>query len=119
MRTQMLFLVVAVVVLSGCATQKVQRHGAVIAIPEESIAEYTHLHAVPRPDPFTMVLRTRYRNVHVIRTLDDTKVHNYTIYLGEVAPDEHYLFAYYEHTGKGKDVDTDMAAMKEDRTAPQ
>lgn len=119
MGVAVLSLVASLVLLSGCATQKVQRHGAVIAIPKENIAEYKQLHAAPRPDPFTMVLRTRFPNVREVRTLDDTKVHNYSIYLGEVAPDEHYLFAYYEYTDKGKDVDTDMAAMKEDKTTPQ
>ncbi len=112
-------LALGVALLSGCATEKVQRHGAVIAIPEESIAEYKHLHAAPRPDPLTMVLRTRFPNVREVRTLDPANVHNYSIYLGEVAPDEHYLFAYYEYTGKGKDVDSDIAAMKEDKTTPQ
>jgi L-rhamnose mutarotase len=113
------FVVLGLVLLSGCPTEKVQRHGAVIAIPEENVAEYKHLDAAPRPNPFTMVLKTRFVGLRTVRTLDDTKIHNYSTYLGEVAPDEHYLFAYYEYTSKGKDLDADTAAMKEDKITPQ
>jgi L-rhamnose mutarotase len=96
-------LVFGVALLSGCAPHAVQRHGAVIAIPEQSIAEYKQLHAATWPG--------------VLKTIDKTNIHNYSIYLGVVAPDEHYLFAYYEYTGR--DFDADMARMKEDKATQE
>ncbi len=96
-------LVLGVALLSGCATHAVQRHGAVIAIPKESIAEYKELHAATWPG--------------VLKTIDKSNIHNYSIYLGEVTPDQNYLFAYYEYTGKN--FDADMARMKNDKTTQQ
>jgi L-rhamnose mutarotase len=100
MRTRVLSLILGVVLLSGCAAQTVQRHGAVIAIPKESIAEYKQLHAATWPG--------------VLKRIEKTNIHDYSIYLGAVAPDQYYLFAYYEYTGR--DFDADMAKMKKDKT---
>jgi L-rhamnose mutarotase len=78
----------------------VQRHGQVIGIPAASIPEYKQLHADTWPG--------------VLKMIDQANIDNYSIYLGEVAPGEHYLFAYYEYTGK--DFESDMAKMKKDQT---
>lgn len=96
-------LISALVFFSGCATPKVQRHGAVIAIPKESIAEYKQLHAATWPG--------------VLRMINKSNIHNYSIYLGEVAPEQHYLFAYSEYTGRN--FDADMAKMKKDKTTQE
>ena len=96
-------LAVVLALFSGCATQPVQRHGAVIGIPKESIAEYKRLHAATWPG--------------VLRMIDKTNIHNYSIYLGEVGPNQDYLFAYYEYTGKNFDADT--AKMKKDNTTQE
>ena len=103
MQTVVLSLIFSVVLLPGCATQKVERHGAVIAIPKESIAEYKRLHAATWPG--------------VLQMIGKTHIHNYSIYLGEVAPDQDYLFAYYEYTGRN--FDADMARMKNDKTTQE
>jgi len=85
------------------ASHRVKRHGAVIAIPKENIAEYKRLHAATWPG--------------VLRTIEKTHIHNYSIYLGAVAPDRDYLFAYYEYTGR--DFEADMARMKRDQTTQE
>lgn len=103
MRTHVSFLVVMIALLSGCASRPVQRHGDVIAIPPESIAEYKELCAASWPD--------------TLRMIDKTHIHNYSIYLGGAAPGEQYLFAYYEYTGK--DFEADMARMKKDKTTQE
>jgi L-rhamnose mutarotase len=93
-------LVLGVVLLAGCASQKqVQRQGAVIALPKENIAEYKKLHAETWPG--------------VLKMIDKAHIHNYSIYLGEVAPDQYYLFAYDEYTGSN--LQADMARMKKDK----
>jgi len=101
--TTVLSLITGAALLSGCAAQRVERHGAVIAIPKESITEYKRLHAATWPG--------------VLKMIDKTHIHNYSIYLGEVAPDRDYLFAYYEYTGKN--FDADMARMKKDKTTQE
>jgi L-rhamnose mutarotase len=101
--TEVSSLVLGLALLAGCASRTVQRHGAVIAIPQESLAEYKQLHAATWPG--------------VLQRIDQTNIHNYSIYLGQVAPDRDYLFAYYEYTGQ--DFDADMARMKKDRTTQE
>jgi L-rhamnose mutarotase len=103
MDTVALALALGMLLLSGCATQRVERHGAVIAIPKESIPEYKRLHAATWPG--------------VLKMINKTHIHNYSIYLGEVAPDRDYLFAYYEYTGRN--FDADMARMKKDKTTQE
>ena len=101
-----LMVALAATLLAGCCSKcskcpfakpQVQRHGAVIAIPTESIAEYKQLHADTWPG--------------VLKTIDKANIHNYSIYLGEVAPGEHYLFAYSEYTGRN--YKADMAKIAE------
>ena len=96
-------LTLGLALLSGCATQRVERHGAVIAIPKENITEYKRLHAATWPG--------------VLQMIEKTHIHNYSIYLGEVAPNRDYLFAYYEYTGRS--FDADMARMKKDKTTQE
>lgn len=100
------------VTLGGCcSTSKcpfrskptLQRHGSVIAIPQASIPEYKKLHADTWPG--------------VLKMIDKANIDNYSIYLGEVSPGEHYLFSYYEYTGKN--FDADMARMKKDKTTQE
>lgn len=90
----------AVVLLAGCSAPRVERHGMVIGIPKEHIPEYTRLHAETWPG--------------VLKAIDKANMRNYSIYLGEIAPDRHYLFGYYEYVGR--DHDADMARMKKDET---
>ncbi len=103
MNMAVLSLALGIVLFLGCASQKVERHGAVIAVPKESIAEYKRLHAATWPGVLAMI--------------DKTHIHNYSIYLGEVAPNQDYLFAYYEYTGRN--FDADMARMKKDKTTQE
>ena len=112
MRFGVAVLVVASVLLAqGCQVQcpnpgcpffqaQSRREGAVIGIPGESIAEYTRLHANTWPG--------------VLKVIDKANIHNYSIYLGEIAPGEHYLFAYSEYAGK--DYDADKAGIATDKT---
>jgi L-rhamnose mutarotase len=85
------------------AAPRVQRHGAVIAIPKENIPEYKKLHAATWPG--------------VLKMIDKAHIDDYSIYLGEVAPDQFYLFSYYEYTGRN--FAADMARMKEDKTTQE
>lgn len=72
----------------------------VIGIPAEHIAAYKQLHAEPWPG--------------VLGAIDKAGMHNYSIYLGEVATGRHYLFGYYEY--EGRDHSVDMARMKKNET---
>jgi L-rhamnose mutarotase len=49
--------------------------------------------------------------------IDKANIDNYSIYLGEVSPGDHYLFSYYEYTGK--DFAADLAKMKKDKTTQE
>jgi len=80
-----------------------RREGAVIAIPAENIAEYKRLHANTWPG--------------VLKAIDKAHIHNYSIYLGQAAPGEHYLFAYSEYTGK--DYKADKAGIAKDKTTQE
>ena len=77
-----------------------RREGAVIGIPYESIAEYKRLHADASPG--------------VVKAINKANIHDYSIYLGEVAPGRQYLFAYSEYTGK--DYEADRASIAADKT---
>jgi L-rhamnose mutarotase len=91
------------VAVSGCARQQVQRYGSVIGIKQENIAEYKRLHADTWPG--------------VLKRIKRCNIRNYSIYLGEVAPEQFYLFSYFEY--KGKDFEKDMARMAKDKTTQQ
>jgi L-rhamnose mutarotase len=75
-----------------------RRFGSVIEIPKESILAYTQLHAAPWPG--------------VIAAIEKSNIRNYSIYLGQLAPDRYYLFSYFEYVGK--DFDKDMAENDKD-----
>jgi L-rhamnose mutarotase len=76
------------------------REGVVIGIPSESIAEYKRLHGDTWPG--------------VLKVIDKANIHNYSIYLGEVAPGRQYLFAYSEYAGR--DYEADRARIATDKT---
>ena len=82
----------------GCARQKVQRYGMVLGLKEEKIDEYKKLHAAVWPG--------------VLKTIKDCNIRNYSIYLHEIEPGKHYLFAYFEYTGD--DFKADMEKMAAD-----
>lgn len=106
-----ILLVASVLLMEGCRPACPQpgcpffrpgseRVGAVIGIASESIAEYKRLHAETWPG--------------VLKVIDKANIHNYSIYLGEVAPGRHYLFAYSEYTGRN--YEADKARIARDRT---
>ncbi len=71
------------------------RHGSVIGLKPEAIAEYKRLHANAWPK--------------VLEQIKRSNIANYTIYLKEP---ENLLFASFEYTGT--DYEADMAAMAAD-----
>ncbi len=72
-----------------------QRHGQVIGIAPDKIAEYKRLHAAVWPD--------------VLKMIGACNIRNYSIYLKEP---ENLMFAYFEY--HGSDFDADMAKMAAD-----
>lgn len=82
------------------AGQITSRHGAIIGLREDAILAYTQLHAAVWPG--------------VLETLDRINIRNYSIYLGELTPGEHALFAYFEYIGD--DFDADMSNMSDEVT---
>ncbi len=97
--TALMFCVLSVLIFAGCS-RDVQRYGSVIGIPKENIAEYKRLHANAWPG--------------VLKQIDKSNIENYSIYIGEVAPDQFYLFSYFEYTGSN--FEADMARMAKDET---
>ena len=95
-------LLAAQLLLVGCAQTpgEVTRVGQVIGVKAEDIGEYKRLHADTWPG--------------VLNLIRKANVRNYSIYLGEVSPGEHYLFAYYEYVGA--DHDADVAQIAQDET---
>jgi L-rhamnose mutarotase len=78
-----------------------RRLGSVIGIPKKSILAYTQLHAAPWPG--------------VIAAIEKANIRNYSIYIGQIKPDEYYLFSYFEYVGT--DFDKDMAEIDKDPTS--
>lgn len=76
-----------------------KRYGSVIGLKRAKIAAYKRLHAAVWPDVLKMIKRCHIRN--------------YSIYLRKVSG-RHYLFSYFEYTGK--DFAGDMAKMAADPT---
>jgi len=89
-----LVLVAAALIGAGCSAPARQRHGMVIGIPAEHIGEYQRLHADTRPA--------------VLEVIEEAKIRNYSIFLGEIAPDDYYLFGYYEYVGRNHAADETM-----------
>ena len=77
---------------------KLERYGMVIRVKAEKIPEYKELHAATWPG--------------VLGQIDRSNIRNYSIFLAELEPGKHYLFAYYEYVGE--DWEADMAKMGED-----
>ena len=77
-----------------------QRYGSVIGVRAEKIAEYKKLHAAVWPDVLKMIKACHMRN--------------YSIYLRKMPDGKHYLFSYFEYTGK--DFAADGAKMAADPT---
>ena len=93
-----IMLVAILTASAGCAQQKVQRYGMVIGIKEEKLDEYKELHAAVWPG--------------VLKTIKDCNIRHYSIYLRQLDDGNHYLFAYFEYTGK--DFKADMGKMADD-----
>lgn len=81
----------ALLVLPGCSTTEVQRFGSVIGLKEESAEKYQELHANTWPE--------------ILQNLDETNIHNYSIYLTRMDDGNLYLFSYFEYTGTDLDAD--------------
>ncbi len=73
----------------------VKRCGSVIELRPEKISEYKKLHADVWPD--------------VLKIIGQCNIHNYSIYLRQLADGHHYLFSYFEYTGSN--FSADMAKM--------
>jgi L-rhamnose mutarotase len=110
-RLTTLLIMLSAVLVTGCGPRcpnpqcpfyspQVQRQGAVIGIPSEHIPEYKRLHAQTWPG--------------VVQTIREANIRNYSIYLGEVAPDQYYLFAYSEYVGRN--YKADAARIAKDKT---
>lgn len=77
-----------------------KRHGSVLALRPEKIAEYKALHAAVWPEVLAMI-----KSCHM---------QNYSIYLRTLGDGQPYLFSYFEYTGT--DYEGDMARMAADET---
>ena len=75
-----------------------RRIGWVIKLKPGKIAAYTELHANIWPG--------------VLRVIGECHFTNYSIYLRELLPGEHFLFSYLEYTGS--DFEADCARMAAD-----
>lgn len=75
-----------------------KRYGSIIGLRSEKIDEYKRLHAAVWPDVLEQIRRSNIRN--------------YSIFLRKLPDGKHYLFSYFEYTGK--DFAADMSAMAED-----
>ena len=75
-----------------------KRYGSVIGLRTEKLAEYKKLHAAVWPDVLAMIHRCHIRN--------------YSIYLRRMPDGHHYLFSYFEYTGRN--FAADMAVMAAD-----
>jgi L-rhamnose mutarotase len=75
-----------------------QRHGSVVMLHPDKVAEYVRLHAAVWPEVLAMI-----RQCHI---------QNYSIYLRRLADGRHYLFSYFEYTGG--DYAADLAKMAAD-----
>src|ERR1039458_2110178 len=63
-----------------------KRYGSVILLRPEKVSEYIRLHAAVWPE--------------VLKMIKACHIQNYSIYLRKLADGRHYLFSYFEYTGK-------------------
>lgn len=82
------------ILIAGCAQQKVKRIGMVVGLRPEKMAQYKQLHADSNPG--------------VRDLLNKYHMHNFSIFLHQI-DGKWYEFGYYEYTGD--DYEADMAAM--------
>ena len=80
-----------------------KRYGSVIGLRTEKLEEYKQLHAAVWPD--------------VLEMIKQCHIQNYSIYLRRLDDGQHYLFSYFEYTGK--DFAADMAKMSADPTTQE
>ena len=92
-------LLIGVVIMMGCkSSSPVQRYASVIGVKTEALDKYKALHANPWPE-----LNAKLKQVNI---------QNYSIYLTQFPDGNHYLFGYFEYTGK--DFAADMKRMGDD-----
>ena len=77
-----------------------KRYGSVIGVRKEKLARYKKLHAAVWPG--------------VLKMIKQCNIRNYSIYLRKMPGGQHFLFSYFEYTGK--DFKKDMAKMAADPT---
>ncbi|HCS49533.1 MAG TPA: L-rhamnose mutarotase [Candidatus Aminicenantes bacterium] len=77
-----------------------KRYGTVIGLRSEKLDEYRRLHAAVWPG--------------VLKMIKACHIRNYSIYLRHFDDERHYLFSYFEYTGR--DFASDMAKMAADPT---
>ena len=87
-------LLLAMIVLGGCAQQQPKRVGMVIELKPQYIEKYKAVHADSNPG--------------VRDLLNKYHMHNFTIFLHEI-DGKYYEFGYYEYTGD--DFEGDMAKL--------
>jgi L-rhamnose mutarotase len=80
-----------------------KRHGMVIGVNAEKLAEYKKLHAAVWPEVLEMIAKCNIRN--------------YSIYLRKLPDGQYYLFSYFEY--QGSDFAADMKKMAADSTTQQ
>ncbi len=80
------------------SNKKPVRYGSIIGMPKENILPYTQMHVYGWP------------GVH--QTIINCNIRNYSIFLGQIEPDEYLLFSYFEYIGD--DFKADMAKMAQD-----
>lgn len=92
-------LLMGVVIVMGCRSScPVQRYASVIGVKTEALDKYKALHANPWPE--------------INEKLKEVNIQNYSIYLTQFPDGNHYLFGYFEYTGK--DFAADMKRMGDD-----
>ncbi|OGV69872.1 MAG: L-rhamnose 1-epimerase [Lentisphaerae bacterium RIFOXYB12_FULL_65_16] len=74
------------------------RYGSVIGVKKAKLAEYKRLHAAVWPN--------------VLKMINACHIRNYSIYLRRMPDGKHYLFSYFEYTGRN--FARDMAMMAAD-----
>jgi L-rhamnose mutarotase len=81
---------------SNCRNPK--RLGSIIGLRSkpECIIAYSQLHAATWPG--------------VLDAIDEGNIRNYSIYLGQIEPDQYLLFSYYEYIGNNFEADMDRIA---------
>jgi L-rhamnose mutarotase len=77
-----------------------KRYGTIIGLRKSKVATYKALHAAAWPG--------------VLKMIKTCHIRNYSIYLRKLPDGRHYLFSYFEYTGR--DFAADMAKMAADPT---